>query len=105
MDLFLIAADADCGGLGPIIRTVHGLFDLIKILVPIALLIFGVIDLSKAVIASDEKEIKAAQGKLTKRAIAAAAVFFAVTIVNVVMGLVAKGTEDGDTTSWIQCWD
>ncbi len=105
MDLFLIAADSDCGGLGPIIRAVHGLFDLIKILVPIALLIFGVIDLAKAVIASDEKEIKGAQSKLTKRAIAAAAVFFAVTIVNVIMGLVAKGTEDSDSTNWTQCWD
>lgn len=107
MDIFLIAAGGSCGGLEPIIRVIKSLFELIKILVPIGLLIFGVIDLAKAVLASDEKEIKAAQGKLVKRAIAAAAVFFAVTLVNVIMGLVAKG-EDDDTSSatdWITCWN
>ena len=64
-------------------------FDIIKIGVPILLIIMGAIDLGKAVMASDDKEIKAATSKLIKRAIAAAAVFFAVTIVDVVMGLVA----------------
>ncbi len=107
MDIFLIAAESSCGGLEPIIRVIKGLFQLIQIVVPIALLIFGVIDLAKAVLASDEKEIKAAQGKLIKRSIAAAAVFFAVTLVNVIMGLVAKGGDEDTSkaTDWIHCWD
>ena len=107
MDIFLIAADA-CGGLGPIVSVVKGLFDIIKIFVPIALLIMGVIDLAKAVLASDDKEIKAAQSKLVKRAIAAVAVFFAVTLVDAIMGLVGRGEEttDGATsTSWSACWN
>ncbi len=103
MDIFLIADS--CGGLGPIVTVVKGLFNIIKIFIPIALLIMGVIDLSKAVLASDDKEIKAAQGKFVKRAIAAVAVFFAFTLVDAVMGLVGQGDDSGDTTSWSQCWE
>ncbi len=106
MDIFLIA-DA-CEGLRPIVSVVKALFNIIKILVPIALLIMGVIDLSKAVLASDDKEIKAAESKLVKRAIAAVAVFFAVTLVDVIMGIVGKGEEGSDgatSASWSACWN
>ncbi len=96
-----------CEGLGPIVAVIKGVFNLIKIGVPIILIIMGAIDLGKAVMASDDKEIKGATSKLIKRAIAAVAVFFAVTIVDVVMGLVAKGeVKDGvDSSSWAACWD
>ena len=107
MDMFLIGATDACGGLGPIVSVIKALFNIIKIFVPIALLIFGVIDLAKAVMASDEKEIKGATSKFIKRAIAAVAVFFAVTIVDALMGLVGQGEEadDGsDSTSWSACW-
>ncbi len=107
MDLFLVAASDACGGLGPIISVIKNLFNIIKIVVPILLLIMGVIDLAKAVLASDDKEIKAAQSKLVKRAIAAVAVFFAVTLVNAIMGLIGSGDDSGDgatSTSWSECW-
>ena len=71
MDMFQILAGDACGGLGPIVGVVKGVFDLIKIGVPIVLIIMGAIDLGKAVLASDDKEIKAATSKLIKRAIAA----------------------------------
>ena len=105
MDMFLIAAADGCGGLGPVVSVVKALFKIIQIFVPIALLIMAVIDLAKAVLASDDKEIKAATGKLTKRAIAAVAVFFAFTLVDAVMGLVGEGgSDEADSTSWAQCW-
>lgn len=104
MNIFLSLADA-CGGLGPVIGVIKGLFNIIKILVPIALLLMGVIDLAKAVLASDDKEIKAAEGKLIKRAIAAAAVFFAVTLVNVIMGLVADSADEEGAMNWASCWN
>lgn len=100
MDMFQIL-DA-CGGLGPFVSIIKGVFELIKIGVPIILIIMGAIDLGKAVLASDDKEIKAATGKLIKRAIAAICVFFAVSIVDLVMGLVERGGEDG--SSWSECW-
>ncbi len=103
MDILLLleetneATDA-CGGLGQVVDVIHGLFDIFRIIVPILLLIMGAVDLAKAVMASDDKEIKAATTKLTKRAIAAAAVFLAVTIVEVVTGLINDKT-------WQACWN
>ncbi len=104
MDLFLIGAVDPCSGLLPLVKVIVAVVKIFMILIPIALIVFGTIDLGKAVIASDEKEVKAAQGRLIKRFIYAALVFFVPMLVIVVMNLVASGGE-GDTTSWKGCWD
>ena len=62
----------------------------------------GSIDLGKAVISSDEKAVKAAQSMLIKRCIYAAAIFFVVTIVKVVMNIVSTGA--AGTGGWEECW-
>ena len=72
-----------CNGLLPIVQFIRkGLFPIIQIGIPILLIVMGTIDLGKAVMSSDDKEIKGATGKLIKRAIAAVAVFFVATIVS-----------------------
>lgn len=95
-----------CGGLEPVINLIKGLFTLIKIIVPIILIIMGAIDLTKAVMASDDKEIKAATSKLIKRTIAAVAVFFIVTLVTVVMNLVSDSVsaDEGAGANLLSCW-
>lgn len=103
----LTDADKSCEGLGPIVRLIKkGVFPLIQIGIPILLIVFGTIDLGKAVISSDDKEIKAAQGRLIKRCIYAAAVFFVTTLVTLLMNIVAKGADksENNTTSWATCW-
>ncbi len=70
---------------------------IMQIAIPIALLIFGTLDLGKAVMAGDEKEIKSATGALIKRVVAAVAVFLLILIVSVVTGWVG-----GD--EWKTCW-
>ena len=106
-NLFQIGAIDDCNGLLPIVKVIRkGLFPIIQIGIPILLILLGTIDLGKAVISSDEKEIKAAQSRLIKRFIYAALVFFVVTLVTVIMNIVAAGeAEDSDTSSWKNCWD
>lgn len=69
----------------------------LQIGIPIVLLIFGTIDMGKAVMAGDEKEIKAATNILIKRAVAAVAVFLLFMVVSVITGWVG-GTE------WKECW-
>lgn len=106
LNLFQIGAvsSSDCGGLLPIVRVIKkGLFPLVQIIIPIGLLIYGTIDLGKAVIASDDKEVKAAQQRLIKRFVYAALIFFVVTLVSALMGIVATGGE-GNTTGWNDCW-
>ena len=91
-NLFQIGAIDSCGGLLPIVRVIRkGVFPLVQLFIPIILIILGTIDLGKAVIASDDKEVKAAQGRLIKRFIYAALIFFVTTLVSVLMDLVSKG--------------
>ncbi|MBD9105607.1 hypothetical protein EGW03_03935 [bacterium] len=91
----------------PIIQFIRkGLFPIIQIGIPILLIIMGTIDLGKAVMSSDDKEIKGATGKLIKRAIAAVAVFFVTTIVSLLMGLFTKSnTNIEGTNTWQDCWN
>ncbi len=102
-NMFLIGALDACGGLLPLVRVVVQLIKIFMIVIPIALIIYGTIDLGKAVIASDEKEVKAAQSRLIKRFIYAALIFFVPMLVGVVKNVVSVGGE-GDTASWENCW-
>jgi len=71
-------------------RLITMAINLIKIVVPILLIIFGMLDLSKAVIAQKEDEIKKGQKTFVSRLIAAAVVFFVVIVVQLVFNLVAN---------------
>ena len=96
-----------CGGLLPIFRIVRkGIMPVIWIGIPIILILMGTIDLGKAVISSDDKEIKASTGRLVKRIVYAVIIFFMVTIVQLVMSIITKsGDEDMIKSDWRACWD
>ena len=95
-----------CSGLEPVIRLIKlGVFPVIQIGIPIILIIMGSIDLGKAVLSSDDKEIKASTSRLIKRVIAAIAVFFVVTIVKLVMGWAATYSGDQGANLWSTCWN
>ena len=64
----------------------------VQIVVPILLILWGMLDLGKAVIAQKEEEIKKGQMTFIKRLVAAAIVFFVVVIVKLLLGLVADGS-------------
>ena len=95
--------------LGTIVKFVHSILTLIQIVVPIILIIVGAFDLAKAVMGNDEKEIKAATQKLIKRAIAAVAVFFIVTLVTIVISYVSDAKKNdpngNEKDSWTDCWN
>ena len=102
---------AKCGAdaLLPLIRLIkYGVIPLIQIGIPIILIILGMLDLGKAVVASKEDEIKTAQKLLIKRVVYALAIFFVVLIVQVVFGLVAKSGDENATRNsmnWLDCWN
>lgn len=86
-----------CGGLEDVVRIIKNVVDIIKILIPIGLIVYGLLDLGKAVVAGKEDEMKKAQGTLIKRCIYAAAVFLVVNLVVFITGIVGA-------KSWQQCW-
>lgn len=79
--------------------------NLIKIAVPIILIIFGMLDLAKAVMSNDEKEMKGAQTKLMKRVIYAVLVFLVVSIVQLLFSVLNKNSVSGeDVSGCISCF-
>ena len=86
--------DASCAGiLGDTLELIQQVFDWIKILAPILLIIFGSLDYAKAVIANDDKGLNKATSNFIKRCIAAVAVFFLPFLINFVLSL--PGVETG----------
>ena len=77
-----------------IANTVHIVILVIQIVVPIVLVVFGMIDLVKAVIAGKEDEIKKNQMTFVKRLIAAAIVFFVFVIVKLLVSFVADDSKN-----------
>lgn len=100
-----VLATVYCDGLGAGIDSalpalISSLINIIKIGIPILLIVFGMLDMGKAVISNDEKEMKSAQGTLGKRCIYAVIVFFIVAIVQFVVGLIGgTGTNTGNESS------
>ena len=100
-----------CTDIGPLIKFIkNGIIPLLQLGIPIVLIILGMIDLGKAVIASKEDDVKKAQGMLIKRIIYAVAVFFVVTIVTLVFGLFISSGADSEngvsgTQDWRACWN
>ena len=76
------------------------LVNVIKMAVPILLIIFGMLDLGKAVTAQKEDEIKKGQQVFFKRAIAAIMVFLVVAIVQLLVGLMSNATNETDGSIW-----
>lgn len=88
-----------CGDLNipdQIVNIVSTIINLIKIAIPVILIIFGMLDLGKAVMAQKEDEIKQAQNLFVKRIIAAVIVFLVIAVVQLIMGLI------GENDAW-QC--
>ncbi len=84
--------DISCGDLKDILGFINNIILLFQIAIPIILIVMGMVDLGKAVMASKDDEIKKAQMTLVKRAIAAVMVFFVIAIVKLLLGLL-PGTE------------
>lgn len=75
---------------------------IIKIVVPILLIIFGMIDLVKAVTAGKEDEIKKAQTVFIRRLVMGILVFFVVVIVQMLVSFVSN--KDSNVSNCFNCF-
>ena len=73
---------------------VSTIITVIKIVVPVLLVIFGMLDLAKGITSQKEDEIKKGRQMLVKRLITGALVFFVVTIVQLVVSFVADDSDN-----------
>ncbi|MBD8923344.1 hypothetical protein EGR52_08015 [bacterium] len=85
-----------CRDAGSVFYTI-GMFLLVfKVVIPLILIIFGMIDLGKAVMSSDDKAVSKAAKSLLNRVIAGIVIFFVPTIVGVLFKMVGSFTEVRD---------
>ena len=90
-----------CGAIdNNLAELIHTIITLLKFGIPLLLIIFGMIDFAKGVIASKEDEIKAGQHTFIKRIISAVLVFFVATIVQLVIGLVDDKNSENESDVW-----
>lgn len=93
-NLIQILDTVSCGGgsinVDPSLpQAVSAVINILKIAIPILVIVFGLLDLGKAVMSAKEDDIKKNQGLLVKRIIVAIFVFFVIALVQFVVGLVA----------------
>lgn len=85
-----------CSDAVDIWQTVGYFLLVFKVVIPLLLIIFGMIDLGKAVISSDEKAVSKAAKSLLMRAIAGVCIFFVPTIVGLLFKMVGNFGEVKD---------
>ena len=95
--------DGFCVNTANIWQVVGYILLVVKIVIPILLIVWGMLDLGKAVVAAKDDEIKKATKSLAMRAISAVLIFFIPTIVNVVLGIVSNFSESGAQDDWQVC--
>ncbi|MCI5734102.1 MAG: hypothetical protein SOX86_02850 [Bacilli bacterium] len=89
-----------CESSAEIWQLVGKIINIIKIVIPIIIVVLAMLDLGKAVMAGEEKEIKEAQKMLIKRLIYGVVIFFVVTIVQVVFNLIGRSVVEDDAACW-----
>lgn len=98
---FLANLDVCSEQLSWIISIFRVVIRIIAIAAPFALIIFGSLDFFKAVIAGDEKEMKAKRKPFVGRLVAAIIILLLPSIVNLVMKTLAVRTQ----SDFVRCWN
>lgn len=98
-----------CGGIAVpdnLFNLVATIIRIIKIVVPILLIIWGMLDFAKSVVAKKEEDIKKYQKAFISRLISAVLVFLVITIVQLVVNLLAGvEQESGEEEQTADIWD
>ena len=81
-----------------ILNSISYVIDFIKIGIPLLLIIFGMIDLAKGVVAKKEEDMKKCQQLFLKKLIAGAMVFFVVSITIFLLKLLDSAETNGRRT-------
>ena len=80
-------------------NTVSTVINIIKIAVPLLLIVWGMLDFAKAIIAKKEDDIKSHQKMFVSRMISAVLVFFIIFVVQLVFSTLDKVEKQSDGSS------
>lgn len=88
--MLIMETPSVCTTLAPVWQIIGWVLWVFKIVIPIVIIIFGVIDLGKAVVASKDDEIKKSVKSLVMRVVAGIVIFFIPTLVGAIFSLVGE---------------
>lgn len=95
--MILAVTALDCGKVLPVLDVMKFALTAIQWVAPVLLILWGTIDLVKAVVAGKEDDIKKYQKTLVKRVISAVIIFLIPTAVSLLLGLIGS-------SEWKNCW-
>lgn len=102
LNLFNVLDTTACKGVigtevpGTLQNIIHYIYLGIQIIVPILLIVFGMIELAKAITAQKEDEIKKAQSSFLKKLVIAVIVFLVFTVVQFVFNFATGDLTDAE---------
>ena len=97
MDFIMLGAFSDfCGDMAGMLKIIGYVLWIFKVAIPIIIVVYGIIDLGKAVTASKDDEIKKALKQLIYRLLAGVLIFFVPSLVMFVFELI---TDFNDITA------
>lgn len=96
----LFTAQGFCDDMKSVLTVLGYIITAFKIIIPILLIIFGMLDMGKAVTSGKEDEIKKSAMTFMRRAIAAIVIFFIPAIVGLVMSTLDS---ESDANSYKAC--
>ena len=107
MEFFRILAACGNEDLLTILAVVRTALNILTFVIPIILIVLGIVDLSKAVVSSDEKKTKEAQKMFFTRVIYAVVIFLIPTIMSLLFNLLPETVFGSgiDGYTWKDCWD
>ena len=91
--MLIMAKPMICSDLWEIWQIIGWVLWIFKIVIPVIIIVFGMIDLGKAVVASKDDEIKKSVKSLIMRSIAGIIIFFVPTIIGLIFGIVNDFSE------------
>lgn len=100
--MFLMAVNF-CSETKDVWSVVGKILGVFKIVIPLLIIIFGMIDLGKAVVASKDDEVKKAAKQLGMRILAGVVIFFIPTIVGFAFSLADGFDQEGDYSVCRDC--
>lgn len=109
LDLFNVLDSVCQGTLGKngieenLANIIHYLYLGIQVIVPILLIVFGMIELAKAITAQKEDEIKKAQSSFLKKLVLAVIVFLVFSIVSFVFKFAGGGDSEANANDTWKC--
>lgn len=87
-------SSCDANSIKRVFSLLGNLFNIVKIIIPIILIVMGTIDFVKAMITNNPDETKKSQALFIKRLIVAVCVFFVFPIVSFLMSLVGESMDN-----------